>query len=189
MSRTHPSSIAVLLLLLGSSAARADYFVITATDASKEVAQTTAAEKGGWVLETSLYAALAPNKYSVVRGPFAKEADARHELELLQSSNRNAHAYVKDAGAIRIGALFGGSSTPAIAAALLGELQVTLTERPGGADGCEPQEPYVQVQLSVMSLLATEDRKVKGVHRNIDLGSVTVIKRAGEIRHMRLCLE
>jgi hypothetical protein len=179
----------VVLLILGSSAGRADHFVITATEDSKDLAQKKAAEKGGWVLDTNLYAALTPNKFSVVRGPFARPGDAQQELKFLQSDKRYPGAYVKDAGEIRISALFGGKSTPAIAAALLGELHVTLTEHPGGANPCVPQDPYVDVQLSFMSLERNADGTGQAVLRKIDLGSLTIIKRTGEIQHMRVCWE
>jgi hypothetical protein len=190
MPRTHRlHRTLAALVILGSGAGRADHFVITATEDSKDLAQKQAAEKGGWVLDTNLYAALAPNKYSVVRGPFAKPGDAQQELKLLQSGQRYPGAYVKDAGKIRISALFGGKSTPAIAAALLGELHVTLNERPGGGNPCEPQEPYVDVQLSFMSPERTADGTGEAVRRKIDFGSLTIINRTGEIQHMRVCGE
>jgi len=190
MPRTHRLHRAlVVLLILGSSAGRADHFVITATEDSKDLAQKKAAEKGGWVLDTNLYAALTPNKFSVVRGPFARPGDAQQELKFLQSGKRYPGAYVKDAGEIRISALFGGKSTPTIAAALLGELHVTLTEQPGGGSPCEPQEPYVDVELSFMSLERNADGTGEAVLRKIDLGSLTIIKRTGEIEHMRVCWE
>jgi hypothetical protein len=190
MTRTHRLHLTLAVLhILGPSAGRADHFVITATEDSKDVAQKKAAEKGGWVLDTNLYVALTPNKYSVVRGPFAKPGDAQRLLKFLQSGKGYPGAYVKDAGEIRINALFGGKSTPPIAAALLGELHVTLTEQPGGGNPCEPQDPYVDVQLSFMSLERNADGTGQAVLRKIDLGSLTIIKRTGEIEHMRVCWE
>ena len=112
MPRTHRlHHTLAALVILGSGAGRADHFVITATEDSKDLAQKQAAEHGGWVLDTNLYAAFTPKKYSVVRGPFAKPGDARQELKFLQSGRRYPGAYVKDAGTVRISALFGGKSS------------------------------------------------------------------------------
>jgi hypothetical protein len=96
---------------------------------------------------------------------------------------------VKDVGKIRIGALFGGKSNPGIAAALLGELQVTLTEHAGADDPCEPQEPYVGVEISYMSPGRKADGSGEAVRRKLDLGLLTIVKRTGEIVHMRVCWE
>jgi hypothetical protein len=179
-----------VLLAVASSATRADYFVVTSTERSKEAAQKTAAENGGWVLDTNLYGGLTPNKYSVVRGPFARRNDAHEALKFIQSGNDYPGAYVKDAGRIRVNALFGVNSTAAVAVALLGELNVTLTEEPGGRNPCEPQDPYVDVQLSFVSVdHRMEDGNLKAVRRRIDFGSLTIDKRTGEIQRMRACFE
>ena len=176
-----------MIVIVVSGAARADYFIITATEQSKELAQRTAAQKGGWVLDTNLYSALTPNRYAVVRGPFVKAADAREALTVLHKGYPGA--YMKDAGSIRITTLFGRNSPPVIAAALLGELSVTLIEKGGGGNPCEPQEPYVDIQLSFVSVEPMGNGNTEPVRREIDFGSLTLINRTGEIQHMRVCLE
>src|SRR4051794_20502212 len=77
----HSMRLLVTVVALVPSLARADYFVITATQTSKDAAQKQAAERGGWVLDTNLYPGLVSNKYAVVRGPFLKGSDARKALD------------------------------------------------------------------------------------------------------------
>src|SRR5262249_41880750 len=103
-------------------------------------------------------------------------------------------AYVKDAGTLRVAAGLAKSVPPKVLTALLGELSVVVTENPGGANPCEPQEPYQDVSLSVVTLDRTYDAKtetegVKPRRREIDIGGFRVIKRTGEVERMRICTE
>jgi hypothetical protein len=86
------------------------------------------------------------------------------------------------------------SIPPNVLAALLGELSITATDMPGGGNPCEPQEPYQDVSISVMTLDRTYNEKtetdgVKPRRVNLDIGGFWVIKRTGEIERMRVCAE
>ena len=82
----------------GEMAFAADFYVVTATEKSHESAQKTAANTGGWVLDTDLYPKLQPGLYSVVRGPFGGKAAAASELASLKAVAQFKDAYVADAG-------------------------------------------------------------------------------------------
>jgi hypothetical protein len=70
------SILAVVVTVLLSRNARADFLIITDTFKSQSEAQTRAAAVGGWALQTDAYAGLKPGLFAVVRGPYAKRADA-----------------------------------------------------------------------------------------------------------------
>lgn len=185
----------VLLLLaavaLTPTVARADHFVITFTHASKETAQRHAAETGGWVLDTNLYPKLKPKLFSVVRGPYASAREAKRALEQLPAGGMYREAYVKDAGKLQLSAALAGNTPSGVLAALLGELTVTLEERPGGEHPCEPEEPYLEATLSYVSVSrgGEDGRTLESVVKPLDIGQLAIIKRTGEVQRMRICLE
>src|SRR4030095_11920117 len=56
--------------------------------------------------------------------------------------------------------------SPATVAALLGEILLDVESHPGGADPCEPQEPYEELRLSYVTVNRSYDDatgKVSGV--------------------------
>jgi len=185
----------VLWLLSVAPICAGDFYVITATFPSQGAAQTEAALHGGWVLDTDFYANLTPNTFSVVRGPFSGEVDARKELKFLLSGSGYRGAYVKDAGKPRLGGNLGSTALrPQLLAALLGELSVEVTDRPGGENPCEPQEPYQDVQISFVDVARTIDGSSDKVReeahrREVEVGAFRIIKRTGEIDRMRQCFE
>jgi len=78
--------------------------------------------------------------------------------------------------------------------ALLGELSIAVTPRSGGSNPCEPQEPYQQLSVSVVTLDRTYDEKTetdgtKPRRLELDIGGFWVITRTGEIERMRVCAE
>jgi hypothetical protein len=184
-------------LIAPSIAARAqaaDFFVVTDTLKSQRDAQDRAALVGGWVLDTDAYTALAPRLFAVVRGPYSSRQVAEQRLKELKTIKTYKTAYVKDAGTLRVPPAFGRSVPPKVLAALLGELSVVVTDRPGGTNPCEPQEPYQDVAVSVASLDRTADVKTevegfKPRRVDLDIGGFWVIKRTGEVQRMRICAE
>jgi len=101
---------------------------------------------------------------------------------------------VKEAGAVRIPPGLGNSVSPKVLAALLGELSVVVTDRPGATNPCEPQEPYQEVAVSVVTLDRTIDPKTdadgfKARRVNLDIGGFRVLKRTGEVERVRICAE
>lgn len=192
------AKFALLTLLMTFTAAgqvqAADFFVVTDTMKSQKDAQARAALVGGWVLDTDAYTALAPGLFAVVRGPYVSRQVADQQLKELKTNNAYKAAYVKDAGTLRVAPSFAKSVPPKVLAALLGELSVVVTDRRGGANPCEPQEPYQDVEVSVVTLDRTVDSKTdaegfKPRRVTLDLGGFWVIKRTGEVERMRICAE
>ncbi len=189
------SMVPLLWLLLTAPVYAGDIYVITATFPSQGAAQTEAALRGGWVLDTDFYPNLTPNTFAVVRGPFPDEKLAGNELKSLRSGGGYPGVYLKDAGKPRLGGNLGSASLrPQLLAALLGELSVEVTDRPGGENPCEPQEPYQEVQISFIDLTRTMDASSNTVReatqrRDVDAAAFWIIKRTGEIDRMRACFE
>jgi len=186
------ASVAALSVV--SSAHAADFFVVTDTFKSQRDAQTRAADVGGWVLDTDAYSGLTPNLFAVVRGPYANREVAEQRLKELKVIKTYKAAYVKDAGALRIAPFLARSVPSKVLTALLGELSVEVTDRPGASNPCEPQEPFQAVSVSVVTVdrtynkaKDTEGFKTRRV--DLDVGGFWVIKRTGEIERMRVCAE
>jgi hypothetical protein len=184
----------LIVLSIAGRAQAADFFVVTDTLKSQQDAQARAALVGGWVLDTDAYTALAPDLFAVVRGPYSTKQVADQRLKELKAIKTYRTAYVKDAGTLRVAPAFAKAVPPKILAALLGELSVVVTDRPGGANPCEPQEPYQDVTVSVVSLDRTAEPKTsaegfKPRRTNLDIGGFWVIKRTGEVERMRICAE
>ncbi len=186
--------VATIVTLAGVGPARADFFVVTDTFKAQEQAQQRAATAGGWTLDTDLYPGLQPGLFAVVRGPFASRAAAEQRLADLKKMKAYAAAYLKDGGTLRLPPGLAKAAPPKVLAALLGELSVTVKDRPGGGDGCEPAEPYQEVSITVVTLEGKDDPKrgdIAFVPKRVDvpLGAFRVIKRTGEIERMRICAE
>jgi len=184
----------VIALSAVSSAQAADFFVVTDTFKSQRDAQTRAAGVGGWVLDTDAYSGLAPNLFAVVRGPYANRAVAEQRLKELKAIKTYKAAYVKEAGTLRVAPILARSVPPKVLTALLGELSVEVTDRAGGSNPCEPQEPYQSVSVSVVTVDRTYDKAkdlegFKPRRVDLDIGSFWVIKRTGEVERMRVCAE
>jgi hypothetical protein len=172
-----------------------DVFVVTATFPSQGAAQTEAAVRGGWVLDTDVYPNLGPGKFAVVRGPYPDGNIAVEQLRSLRSGGGYVGAYVKDAGKPRLPVDIGSPSLrPQLLAALLGELSIEVTDHPGGEHPCEPEEPYQAVRLSFVDLTRSVDDKpdsvrVEAERRDVEVGAFWIIRRTGEIDRMRQCYE
>jgi hypothetical protein len=184
----------LVVLSVETRALAADFFIVTDTFKSQQDAQARAALADGWVLDTDAYSGLAPSLFAVVRGPYSSRQAAEHELRQLKTTKTYKTAYVKEAGTLRLAAVLGTSAPPKVLAALLGELSVVVTDKPGGTNPCEPQEPYQDVALSVVTLDRTYDAKTseegfKARRTDLDIGGFWVIKRTGEIERMRVCTE
>src|SRR5262245_60539893 len=89
---------AVAISMAGRLAHADDYFVVTGTFQSQAAAQVSAAESGGWALDTDLYSGLKPNLFAVVRGPFRSSSAAKSELKFLTSNGDYRGSYVKASG-------------------------------------------------------------------------------------------
>jgi len=190
--------VVLLASLVALSAVRsahaADFFVVTDTFKSQRDAQTRAADVGGWVLDTDAYSGLTPNLFAVVRGPYANREVAEQRLNELKAIKTYKAAYVKDAGALRVAPVLARSVPPKILTALLGELSVEVTDRPGGTNPCEPQEPYQSVSVSAVTVDRTYNKAkdaegFKARRIDLDIGGFWVIKRTGEVERMRVCAE
>jgi len=184
----------LLVFSVAPRALAADFFVVTDTFKSQEDAQARAAMVGGWVLDTDAYSGLAPSAFAVVRGPYATRLVADQRLKELKAIKTYKTAYVKDAGVLRIAPALGHWASPKVLAALLGELSVVVSEKPGGTDPCEPQEPYQEVALTIVTLdhgidPKTEADTFKPRRVDLDIGGFWIIKRTGEIERMRICAE
>jgi hypothetical protein len=184
----------IAVTLLGGTARAADFFVVTDTFKGQPDAQARAASIGGWVLDTDAYSGLGPALFAVVRGPYSSRQNAEQSLKELKATKGYKGAYVKDGGTLRLPPSLVKSVSPKVLAGLLGELSITATDRPGGSNPCEPQEPYQDVSLSVVTLDRTYNEKtetdgVKPRRVNLDIGGFWVIKRTGEIERMRVCTE
>jgi hypothetical protein len=188
-------AIGVIGLALGPvEAAAGDHFIILGTERSQEAAQQVAAMSEAWVLDTDLYPKLPPNLFAVVRGPYVTSAEARAELAFLQTGGEYEEAQVKDAGACRLPPNLGGAKLPAaVFTALMGELSVEVTDKPGSTNPCEPQEPYQRVEIRLMRLeLAGEGAdpsRIRAVPQTLPVDGFFVIKRTGEIQRLRICME
>ena len=184
-----------LWLLTVMPAWAGDVFVITATFPTQGAAQTEAALRGGWVLDTDVYPNLGPGKFAVVRGPYPDGKLAAEQLRVMRSGGGYGGAYVKDAGKPLLPVNIGSASLrPQLFAALLGELSIDVTEHPGGEHPCEPEEPYQDVQISFVDLTRPVDEKsgsvmVEAERRTVEVGAFWIIKRTGEIDRMRRCYE
>jgi hypothetical protein len=186
--------VSLVLLSFAGRAKAADFFVVTDTFKSQQDAQNRAALVGGWVLDTDVYTGLAPNQFAVVRGPYASRQVADQQLKDLTAIKTYKSAYVKEGGTVRIPPALANSIPPKVLAALLGELSVVVTDRPGATNPCEPQEPYQEVTLSVVTLDRTIDPKTdadgfKARRVALEIGGFSVIKRTGEVERMRICAE
>jgi hypothetical protein len=184
----------VVVLSAVSSAHAADFFVVTDTFKSQRDAQIRAADVRGWVLDTDAYSGLSPNLFAVVRGPYANREVAEQRLKELKAIKTYKTAYVKDAGALRVAPALARSVPPKILTALLGELSVEVTDRAGGSNPCEPQEPYQSVSVSVVTVdrtysKAKDTEGFKPRRVDLDIGGFWVIKRTGEVERMRVCAE
>jgi hypothetical protein len=190
------------LALLGSIAAMAlcgtaraaDFFVVTDTFKGQQDAQVRAASVGGWVLDTDAYSGLGSGLFAVVRGPYSSRQGAEQSLKELKATKMYKGAYVKDGGTLRLPPTLVKSVPPKVLAALLGELSITATDMPGGSNPCEPQEPYQDVAISVVTLDRTYNDKTekdgtKPRRITLDIGGFWVIKRTEEIERMRVCAE
>jgi hypothetical protein len=181
-------------MLLGGTARAADFFVITDTFKGQQDAQARAASVGGWVLDTDAYSGLGPSLFAVVRGPYASRQAAEQSLKELKATKGYKGAYLKDAGTLRLPPALAKSVSPKVLAALLGELSISTTDMPGGSNPCEPQEPYQDVSVSIVTLDRSYNDKtgidgLKPRRVNLDIGGFWVIKRTGEIERMRVCAE
>jgi hypothetical protein len=186
------ASLAVLGI--ASTARAADFFVVTDTFKSQQEAQIRAASVGGWVLDTDAYSDLGPGLFAVVRGPYSSRPVAEQRLKQLKTIKAYRTAYVKGAGTLRLPLAAAKAVPPKVLAALLGELSIAVTPRSGGSNPCEPQEPYQQLSVSVVTLDRTYDEKtetdgVKPRRLELDIGGFWVITRTGEIERMRVCAE
>jgi hypothetical protein len=182
------------VLSLASSARAADFFVITDTFKSQQDAQTRAASVGGWVLDTDAYSGLGPGLFAVVRGPYASRQVGEQRLKELKAIKTYKAAYLKDAGTLRLPPALAKAVPPKVLTALLGELSIVVTDRPGSGNPCEPQEPYQDVSVSVVTLDRTYNDKTetdgfKPRRLDLDIGGFRVLKRTGEIERMRVCAE
>jgi hypothetical protein len=187
--------LASFVLLSAAGSARAgDFFVVTDTFKAQRDAQTRAASIGGWALDTDAYSGFVPSLFAVVRGPYTSRQVAEQRLKELKAIKTYKTAYLKDAGTLRLGPAFAKSVPPKVLAALLGELSIVVTDRPGANNPCEPQEPYQDVSVSVVTIDRTYDEKTetdgfKPRRAELDIGGFRVIKRTGEIERMRICAE
>ena len=187
--------LAVSLLGFPSFAYTGDIYVITGTLRSQREAQERAALTGGWVLDTDLYTKLSRGHFAVVRGPFKERKEAQLEVQRLRQSAAFRKVFSQDAGQLRLPVKDRSSaSRSAVFAALLGEIAAETTEQPGGANPCEPQEPYQLVTFSYLNVdrkwdKATEQDQLQTFRKTLDLGGFWVIKRTGEIQRMRVCTE
>ena len=178
-----------------SLALAGDFYVITGTFVDQKPAQEYAAGTGGWVLDTDVYSNSAPGRFAVVRGPFTNTKAAQAEMVSLRQSGSFKEIYVRDVGKLRLPLNLGSpDATPAILAALLGELAVEVTDHPGSMNPCEPQEPYQAITLSHVRLnrrwnAAAEKEVIEPIRQTIDLGGFWVLKSTGEIQRMRICAE
>ena len=182
-----------IVALLTHPALADNFFVITGTFQSQAAAQISAAETGGWVLDTDAYNALAPGLFAVVRGPFRSAKAAQSQLSFITSGGGYAGAYVKAGGSPRLPQAL-ATGPPAVLAAILGELLITVEEHPGASNPCEPQEPYESVSLSYMGVTrkhdaATDTYPPVAERVPIKMGTFSVIKRTGELDRMRACFE
>jgi hypothetical protein len=187
--------LAPLVVISVAAPARAsDFFVVTETFKSQQEAQVRAAFGDGWVLDTNAYSGLAPNMFAVVSGPYASRKVAEQRLKELKDEGTSKGAYVKDAGTLRVVPALAKAVPPKVLTALLGELSVVVTDKPGEENPCEPQEPYQEVSVTTVTLDRTYDA-AKGTEGfkprrvDLDLGGFWVIKRTGEIKRMRVCTE
>jgi hypothetical protein len=103
-------------------------------------------------------------------------------------------AYVKDAGDLKRPAGLVKDVPPKVLAALLGEVSISVVDRPASDNGCDPGEPYQEVVLSYVTLEKTYDHKTgtvdgKPKRSDLDIGGFWVIKSTGEIERMRICTE
>jgi hypothetical protein len=192
---TRVALLVSFIVLSATGAARAaDFFVVTDTFKSQQDAQSRAATVGGWVLDTDAYSGLGPSLFAVVRGPYTSRHVAEEHLNELKAIKTYKAAYVKDAGALRLPPTLVKSVPPKVLAALLGELSIAVTDKPGGGNPCEPQEPYQDVSISVVTLDRTYNDKTgtdgaRPRRHDLDIGGFWVIKRTGEIERMRVCAE
>jgi hypothetical protein len=185
---------ALTVLGIAGSARAADFFVVTDTFKSQRDAQMRAASVGGWVLDTDSYSGLGSGLFAVVRGPYSKRQVAEQQLKELKTTKTYRTAYVKEGGTLRLPPSLVKAVSPKVLAALLGELSIVVTAKPGGQNPCEPQEPYQELSVSVVTLDRTYDERtetdgVKPRRVELDIGGFSVITRTGEIERMRVCTE
>ena len=172
-----------------------DFFVITSTSTSQTAAQGKAFDIGGWVLPTDFYPALQPHLFAVVRGPYRTSAAATAQLRWLQKGGHYKDAYVKEAGRPLLpDGIVNGMVPYTVLLELLGELSVTVSERKGGDNGCEPEEPYYDVDVTRMSAEpvindATGATDARPKRLDLGLGGFWVSKATGAIQRMLICTE
>lgn len=186
--------VAMMALSLATHGRADDFFIITDTFKSQQDAQNRAAAVGGWVLDTDAYSGLEPARFAVVHGPYSSAQVATKSLEQLKKIETYRAAYVKNAGTLQLNANLAHSVSPEVLVALLGELSITVKDMPGGGNPCEPNEPYQDVSISVVTLdrtgsLDSEKEGFEPRRVRLDIGALRVIKRTGEIERMRLCAE
>jgi hypothetical protein len=175
----------------------ADYFVVTNTKTDQKEAQKIAVEKGGWVLPALLYPKLKIHGYAVVRGPFSKIDQAKKELHFLKSDDESKDyqsARIIEAGKCVLELVGGVKIKPQILATLLGEIAVNITEQSGGANPCEPQEPFYEINLSYMGAERkwnekTQEDSIAPGSVDVDVKGFWIIKRTDAIERMRICTE
>ncbi len=177
-----------------SDPATDDHYVITSTKPSQREAQTEAALRGGWVLDTDLYPNLAPGLYAVVRGPYRTSEEAARYLKGLQTYLGYPDAYLRNAGEIRLPAGLSDEVPPAMIAALLGELRFGVEAHPGAENPCEPQQPYHRVELEWLAPgrgfdPQTDEAILTVGLRKVPFGGFWWIDATGVVQHMRACLE
>lgn len=141
------------------------------------------------MLDTDLYPSLTPGLHAVVRGPFdSAEAARKAHGPLLASTD----AYLKDAGDSILAPAAASRNLPGgILEALLGELHVEAEDRPGGANPCEPQQPYRRITVSWMRPQrgGPDGTQVTAVPQPLELGLFAYRPDTGVVERMRACWE
>ncbi len=179
-----------VITALAAPAYAGDFYVITDTFTSQAKAQEKAALNGGWALDTDLYDNLKPGLFVVVRGPYKNQNDANKELASLKQTGGLRDTYVKDAGQSKLPGNIGETMLNfAVLTAILGEIEIDVSDHRGGDNPCEPQEAYQAVHLSYVGLDRQSAGKFSPKREEIKLGGFWIIKRTGEIDRMRVCAE
>jgi hypothetical protein len=112
----------------------------------------------------------------------------------MKGGGRYKGAYVKDAGELKNPTSALRGIPPKVIAALLGEVSISVVDKPAADNGCEPGEPYQEVSLSYVTLEKTFNDKTGAVdgkpqRSDLDIGGFWIMKSTGEIERMRICTE